>query len=162
MVAVNRAQVLVLGVPGRLQECLRSLLKAVPELEVLGADKGYWPLADMNGQKPDLVVLDFGSQTEEMARDLAWINAHWPGASCLVVADTARQLQAARAAGASGVLLRGFAAGEFFGVLHDLLQGQFGLGREAAEPGNEARASASECDPSLGEDRALLASPVVF
>jgi DNA-binding NarL/FixJ family response regulator len=161
-VAVNRAQVVILGVPGRMQESLRTLLKAVPDLEVLGEKQEYWPLTDVGGDMPDLVVLDFGAQTAEVTRDLAWIKAHWPAASCLVVADTARQLQAVKAAGANGVLLRGFAAGEFFGMLRDLLHGQFGLGLERAEPGSEARGSALESGPSLKEGRALLASPVVY
>ncbi len=155
--AVNRAQVLILGVPGRMQECLRTLLRAVPDLEVLGEKPEYWPLADVSGERPDLVVLDFGAQTAEVARDLAWIKAHWPTASCLVVADTARQLHAAKAAGANGVLLRGFAAGEFFGMLHDLLQGQFRVSLEPAQPG-----SALESGSSLKEGRALFASPAVY
>jgi len=161
-VAVNRAQVLILGVPGRMQESLRTLLKAAPDVEVLGAKQEFWPLVDGSRERPDLVVLDFGVQPAKVARDLAWIKSHWPTASCLVVADTARQLHAAKAAGANGVLLRGFAAGEFFGMLHDLLHEQFRIGLEPAQPGSEARGSTSESGPSLKEGQALLASSVVY
>ena len=161
-VAVNRAQALILGVPGRIQESLRTLLKAVPDLEVLGTEKGYWPPANVGDDRPDLVVLDFGSQTLELTRDLAWIKANWPATSCVVVADTARQAQAAKAAGANGVLLRGFEAGEFFGMLHDVLHGPFRAGLEPAQPSSEAKGSSPESGPSLGEGRALLASPVII
>lgn len=155
--AVNRAQVLILGVPGRMQDSLRTLLKAVPELDIVGPKRDCRPLGDGGGARPDLVVLDFGARTAEVTRDLAWIQAHWPTASCLVVADTVRQLLAAKAAGAHGVLLRGFAAGEFFGMLRDLLHGQYRLSLEPAQPG-----SALESGSNLKEGRALLASPVIY
>ncbi len=160
--AVNRAQVLILGVPGRMQESLRTLLKAAPDLEVLGEKQEYWPLVDGSRERPDLVVLDFGVQTAKVARDLEWIKSHWPTASCLVVADTARQLHVAKAAGANGVLLRGFAAGEFFGLLHDLLPERFRIGLEPAQPGSQSWGSALESNPSLEEGQALMASPVVY
>ncbi len=155
--AVNRAQVLILGVPGRMQDSLRTLLRAVPELDIVGAKRDCRPLVNGGSPRPDLVVLDFGAQTAEVTRHLAWIRAHWPTASCLVVADTVRQLLAAKAAGAHGVLLRGFAAGEFFGMLRDLLNEQFRLGLEPARP-----SGAFESSPSLKEGRALLASPAVY
>jgi DNA-binding NarL/FixJ family response regulator len=160
-VAANRVQVLIVGVPGRMQESLHTLLKAVPELEVSRAEKGDWPFADAGPERPDLVLLDFGEPATELARDLAWIKANWPLANCLVLADTARQLQAARVAGADGVLLRGFAMGEFFTTLQDLLKGKVCLGFEPALPSSEARGNIPESSASLG-GQALLVSPVVF
>jgi DNA-binding NarL/FixJ family response regulator len=161
-VAVNRAQVLVVGVPGRMQESLRTLLKAVPDLEVIGTEKGGWPFADVGDAKPDLAVLDFGRPTDELTRDLVWIKAHWPATSCLVVVDTARQVQTVKAAGADGALLRGFAAGEFFAALRDLLKDRVCLGFVPAQPDSETSSSASASSPSLGDGQALLASPAVF
>ena len=57
-VAANHAQILIVGVPGRIQESLRTLLKAVPDLEVLGPDAGRWPVTDLKEGRPDLVLLD--------------------------------------------------------------------------------------------------------
>jgi DNA-binding NarL/FixJ family response regulator len=160
-VAANRVQVLIVGVPGRMQESLHTLLKAVPELEVSKAGKDGWPFADWGPERPDLVLLDFGEPATELTRDLAWIKANWPLANCLVLADTARQLKVAKAAGADGVLLRGFAMGEFFTTLQELLKGKVCLSFEPALPSSAVRGNGSESSSSLG-GHALLVNPVVF
>jgi DNA-binding NarL/FixJ family response regulator len=152
---------MIIGVPGRMQESLQTLLRAIPELEVAKATKGCWPLTDVGAEQPDLVLLDFCEPTTEMMRNLAWIKANWPQANCLVLGDTARQLQAAKAAGADGVLLRGFAMGEFFATLQELLKGKVSLGFEPALPHSQAQGNLLDSSGSLG-GRALLASPVVF
>ncbi len=161
-VAANHAHILIVGVPGRIQESLRTLLKAVPDLEVLGADTGRWPVTDLKDGRPDLVLLEFCHPAEELTRELTWIRAHWPSASCLVLADTARQLRFARTAGADGALLRGFGAGEFFATLRDLLQGKVSLGSESAMLGGVAADHQAESSPRFGEGQVLLASPAVF
>ncbi len=160
--AANHAQILIVGVPGRIQESLRTLLKAVPDLEILGADTGRWPVTDLKESWPDLVLLDFCQPAEELTRELTWIRAHWPSASCLVLADTARQLRFARTAGADGALLRGFGVVEFFATLRDLLKGKISLGFEPALPGSGAADSRLEGGPRYSEGQVLLASPVVF
>jgi len=161
-VAANHAQILIVGVPGRIQESLRTLLKAVPDLEILGPDAGRWPVTDLKESWPDLVLLEFCQPTEELTRELTWIRAHWPSASCLVLADTARQLRFARTAGADGALLRGFGAGEFFATLRDLLKDKVCLGFESALLGGVAAGHQAESSPRFSEGQVLLASPVVF
>jgi DNA-binding NarL/FixJ family response regulator len=144
-----------------MQESLQTLLRAIPELEVAKAEKEGWPLTDVGGDQPDLVLLDFCEPTTEVVRVLAWIKAHWPTASCLVLGDTARQLQAAKGAGADDVLLRGFAMGEFFATLKELLKGKVSPGFEPAQPNSQIHENTLESSGSLG-GQAQLASPVVF
>ena len=160
--AANQAQILIVGVPGRIQDSLRTLLKAMPDLEILGGDTGRWPVTDLKEGRPDLVLLEFCQPAEELTRELTRIRAQWPSASCLVLADTARQLRFARTAGADGALLRGFGAGEFFATLRDLLKGKVSLGFESALPGSGAVDSRLEGSSHYSEGHVLLASPVVF
>jgi DNA-binding NarL/FixJ family response regulator len=160
-VAANRAKVLIVGVPGRMQESLQTLLKAIPEVEVSKAEKGCWPLAAVSAERPDLVLLDFCEPATELTRDLTWIKVNWPLTNCLVLGDTARQLQTAKAAGADEVLLRGFAMGEFFATLKNLLKDKVCLGFEPAGLSGSAKESILESSGSLG-GRALLANSVVF
>ena len=161
-VAAYRTQVLILGEPGRMQESLRTLLRAVPDLEVLGPEKGFLSLPDPGLERPDLVLLDFGRPAAELTREVVWIKTNWPQTRCLVLADTSRLLQAAKAAGADGVLLRGFAGGEFFTMLRELLQEKIRLDVELAQPSSPAKGNGSENSVSLVEARALLVSPAVF
>jgi DNA-binding NarL/FixJ family response regulator len=157
-VAANRAQILIVGMPGRMQECLLTLLKAVPDLEVLGTGQEYSSLTDWDAETPDLVLLDCGQSALALTGEVGSIKAKWPSASCLVVADTARQLQVAKAAGADGVLLRGFAVGELFATLRELLQAKIRLSPELALADNAGSASHG----TWVEGYTLLASPVVF
>jgi DNA-binding NarL/FixJ family response regulator len=162
-VAGNRAQVLIVGMSGRMQESLRSLLKAVPDIEVLLAEKGSLSVTETgSGQQPDLVLLDFCRPTPELMQDLDWVKSHWPGTNCLVLADTARQQQLAKAAGADGVLLRGFAMPEFFSMLRDMLRGTVWLEIEPPQPARPMGGETVEPGRSLLSESALLANPAVF
>lgn len=161
-VAATHAQILIVGVPGRIQESLCTLLKAMPELDVLEGEMERRRVVDLKDGSPDLVLLEFCPTPEEFARELAWIRARWPGASCLVLADTARQIRLARTAGADGALLRGFAADEFFATLRDLLKGKVGLSLEAALTGTQAADSQPGISRGFGEAPVLIASPAVF
>lgn len=154
----ERAQVLIVGMPGRMQESLRTLLKAVPDVEVLETGKEYFALTDLGNERPDLVLLDFGQPALALTGEVAAIKAKWPSASCLVLADTARQVQVAKAAGADGVLLRGFAVGELFATLSDLLKDRIHLSAELPLQGPAILES------SVGrvESDALPVSPAVF
>jgi DNA-binding NarL/FixJ family response regulator len=160
-VAATRAKVLIVGVPGRMQESLQTLLKAIPAVEVTKAERGCWPLTGMGADQPDLVLLDFCEPATEMLRDLAWIKAHWPLATCLVLADTARQLQVAKAASADEVLLRGFAISEFFATLQNLLKDKAGSAFEPDVLSGLANGSLPDSSGSAGA-RALLTHSVIF
>lgn len=121
----NRAQVLIVGVPGRMQESLRTLLNANPLFEVVDAGENCWPPAEGEVRAvPDLVLLDFGLPALDAIQSLEWIKTHWTSTRCLVLATTVRQQTAAKAAGADEVLLKGFLAAEFFSTLKGLLKGK--------------------------------------
>ena len=129
------AQVLIVGVPGRMQESLRTLLNAIPKFEIVEAENGFWPPVDRVAKSmPDLVLLDFGLPAPEAAAALEWIKANWSSARCLVLVNTAQQKLAAKTAGADGVLLKGFSAAEFFVTLKELLKEKITLGLDLSDP----------------------------
>jgi hypothetical protein len=78
------------------------------------------------------------------------------------LADTGRQSQAAKAAGADRVLLRGFAIAEFFSVVQDLLKGKVWLGFEFPIHSGETSGESLDSSRSRAQEPALLASSVVF
>jgi DNA-binding NarL/FixJ family response regulator len=124
-VTANRAQVLILGVPGRMQECLKTLLNAIPQLEVKNADREHWPPNGLEAEKiPDLVVLDSGLAAPEALEYLTWIHVNWSAVRSLILVNTAQQQLVARAAGAHEVLIKGFSAAEFFAAVKSLLNGR--------------------------------------
>jgi DNA-binding NarL/FixJ family response regulator len=157
-VVANRALVLMIGVPGRIQESLRTMLKAVPDLEVLEVEQGHWPSAKLRQEKPDLVLLDSGLPAEEVA----WIKANWPSTGCLVLSDTTGQMQRAKAAGADAALLRGFTGNEFFATLRGLLKDKILLDCEPGRPSREYNGDGLETSPGQGEGRPLRVRAAVI
>jgi DNA-binding NarL/FixJ family response regulator len=135
LVTANRPQVLMLCVPGRMQVSLLTLLNAIPQLEVVNADVEHWPSSAVKAETtPDLVLLDFDLSVSQTIERLKWIHANWLSARGLVLANTAQQELAARAAGADGVLIRGFSATEFFAAVKTLLNGKVTLNPKLLPP----------------------------
>jgi DNA-binding NarL/FixJ family response regulator len=129
-----------------MQESLRTLLNAIPKFEVIEAQpEGRLPVEYIAEGEPDLVLLDFGLPAPQVIQNLAWIKANWISARSLVLANTARQQLAAKAAGADEVLLKGFSVAEFFASIHGLLAGKV--------PGLEF------CDPKVANAAAETGSP---
>ncbi len=129
-----------------MQESLRTLLNAVPKFEVVEPQgEGCPPLKSVTEREPDLVLLDFGLPAPEVIQSLAWIKANWSSTHSLVLANTARQQLAAKAAGADEVLLKGFSVAEFFAALHGLLGSKV--------------PSLEYCDPKVANGGAETESP---
>lgn len=129
------ARILIVGVPGRMQESLRTLLNAIPKFEIVEAESGRLSSFErMAVDTPDLVLLDFGLPAPEATAALAWIKSNWASARCLVFANTAQQKLAAKMTGADCVLLKGFSAAEFFVALGELLKGKVTLNLDLSDP----------------------------
>jgi DNA-binding NarL/FixJ family response regulator len=84
-------------------------------------DDGSSALRVVAEQHPALVVLDADVLGVEVRRGLEDIRAGWPQVRCIVLASDAQQRQAAEAAGADQVLLKGFLAAELFKAVELLL-----------------------------------------
>ncbi len=162
---MNRAQVLIIGMPGRMQEGLRTLLNAIPQFDVKDSRCENWPPTELlAGDVPDLVLLDFGLPAQEAIQDLEWIKSNWTSTRCLVLANTVRQQIAAKAAGADGVLLRGFSGAEFFAAIRALLVGKVtGLElRDPKAPEGSLKPELPEPRASFSDDRLVKSHSFVF
>jgi DNA-binding NarL/FixJ family response regulator len=105
-----------------MREGLRTLLRMIPTIELVGqVDQGAAALERVTQARPGLVLLDSSLPYAEMELALRQIKAKWPQVQCLVVADTIQQQGLAQAAGADGVLLKGFAAEMLFTTIEEVL-----------------------------------------
>ncbi len=105
-----------------MREGLRALLRTIPRIEfVEQVDRGSAALAMVIQNHSVLVLLDSSLPSEELWTALKQIKVEWPQTQCIVVVDTIRQQAEARASGADGVLLKGFAAETLFVTINDVL-----------------------------------------
>lgn len=118
----NRVSVLIIARPGRMREGLRALLRMMPKIELIGqVDQGSAALERVTQARPALVLLDSSLPFAEMELALRQIKAEWPQTQCIVVADNILQQGLAQAAGADGVLLKGFATETLFTTINEVL-----------------------------------------
>lgn len=117
--------ILVVAKPGRLREALCALLKATfwPEL-ISQVDDG--PAALKLGVKhdPNLVLFDSHWPDDEIRAMVGQIKTEWPQTRCLVLANTAEQLQVAKNAGADEALPKGFPITNLLEVVNKLMAWQ--------------------------------------
>ncbi len=113
--------ILVAARPGRVRDGLQALLAAIPQIKMIGhADDGVSVLERVAEHKPALVLLDTNLPDGEVWAVLRQIKIRCPQARCLIMSDTGQQRRAAKAAGADGVLLKGFLAAELVAAIKEL------------------------------------------
>ncbi len=112
---------LIAARPGRVRDGLQALLAAIPQIEMIGqADDGASALKSVVEHRPALVLLDTNLPGNEVWAVLRQIKAQWPQARCLIMSDSGQQRRAAQAAGADGMLLKGFLAAELLAAIKEL------------------------------------------
>jgi DNA-binding NarL/FixJ family response regulator len=126
-----RLLTLVAAMPGRMQDSLQALLETMPGVVTDRAGDGAAALRMVVEQHPDLVLLDTNLPGEPGWGVLEQIKAQQPQTRCLVLAGSILQRQAAQAAGADGVLLKGFSTAELFATIEEMLA--------TAVPGSERK-----------------------
>ena len=105
-----------------MREGLRALLRTIPKIEIVGqVDQGSAALEMVTRERPALVLLNSSLPFEEAWMALKQIKAEWPQTQCIVVADNIQQQGMAQAAGADGVLLKGYAAETLFVTIDEAL-----------------------------------------
>lgn len=118
----NRMSVLIVARPGRIREGLRALLRTIPRIEIVGqVGQGSAALEMVTRERPALVLLNSSLPFEEAWMALKQIKAEWPQTRCIVLVDNIQQQGMAQAAGADGVLLKGFAAETLFMTIDEVL-----------------------------------------
>jgi CheY-like chemotaxis protein len=121
----NSTSALIVASPNRIRDSLRSLLRAVPQLEVINqVDDGPAALSVLAKHPPTLMLLDSNLPDGQVQTVLKQVKAEYPHTQCLVLAHNIKQQQLARANGADDVLLAGFSITKFFLTIESLLQNQ--------------------------------------
>jgi DNA-binding NarL/FixJ family response regulator len=121
-VVTNRMSVLIVARPGRIREGLRALLRTIPRIEIVGqVGQGSAALEMVTRERPALVLLNSSLPFEEAWMALKQIKAEWPQTRCIVLVDNIQEQGMAQAAGADGVLLKGFAAETLFMTIDEVL-----------------------------------------
>ncbi len=108
----------VFAPPGPFRQELLAFVKSIPELELVGAAADLPELllaADQDA--PRLVILVGGPLCTPALAALRQRQPQGMPLACLVLAENRQQIQQAVAAGADGVLLKGFSTQEFLAVL---------------------------------------------
>ncbi len=113
---------LIVARPGRMRNGLRALLRTIPRIKIVGhVDQGSAALEMVTRERPALVLLNSSLPFEETWMALKQIKAEWPRTRCIVLVDNIQQQDMAQAAGADGVLLKGFAAETLFMTIDEVL-----------------------------------------
>lgn len=112
---------LVLARPGPFRRELLAFLRAIPELELVGVLEDPAALLTAVGRTaPHCLILEGGPVQAEVLAALAQLKRAALCPPCLVLVESHQQIQPAFAAGADGVLLKGFSTQEFLSALQAL------------------------------------------
>lgn len=121
----GRVLALIVARPGRMRDGLRALLRAMPQIEIVDeADDSPSALRMITKHHPALLLLDSDLPGDEVSTELGRIKTEEPQIRCIVLADNPQQQQVANAAGADGVLLKGFPAAKLFETIERLFPRQ--------------------------------------
>ena len=114
--------VLLIAKPGHLRNGLQSLLRTIPQIEILAESNDPSILLKMNDDlQPELILVDGGLIDEDDWSAISKIKADWSATKVLVLTENDQQGQAAREAGADFYLLKGFRATELAQLIETAL-----------------------------------------
>jgi len=113
---------LIIAKPGHLWDGLQSLLRTLPEIEIIAEIKFPSVLLKMGGEmKPDLILLDASLFGEDILKAIIKINEEWPHTQCVVLVENSQHYQALYDAGVDLVVQQGFPATKLVAVIEELL-----------------------------------------
>jgi DNA-binding NarL/FixJ family response regulator len=118
----RQVSALIIASPRQLRDSLRVLLAAVPGIDhVSQIDDVPSALAMKVNHNPALVLLDSDLSNDELLAALRRIKNKWPQAQCIVLVDEEQNHNAATAAGADVMMLKGVLASKFYATVEALL-----------------------------------------
>jgi DNA-binding NarL/FixJ family response regulator len=113
---------LIVAKPGPLRDALRSLMIAMPEIDIVDeADDLSSALRASPRYTPALVLLDSGLAHDETGLMVRRAKAGWPVTRCICLVDSVQQEREAEAAGADAALLKGTPPARLVATLMELL-----------------------------------------
>jgi DNA-binding NarL/FixJ family response regulator len=140
-----------------MRDSLQALLVAMPRIGAVGeADDGAAAIDKAAARRPALLVLDTNLPGAAAWGVLREFKSRWPETQCVILAQSASQRETAQAAGADGVLVKGFPTAELYVMIDELLAcqaGDVGQGAKAGRgsaPGDVATPAADSAGPLDG------------
>ena len=113
---------LVVAKPGHFCNGLQSLLRTMPQIEVIAETQDPSVLLrGGTGMHPELVLVDADIFDEDAWIAIAKIKAEYPHTHCVVLTENDLQRQRAQDAGSDLVLPKGFPAAKLVALIENLL-----------------------------------------
>ena len=113
---------LVITKPGHLRNGLQSLLRTIPQIEIIAEAQDTSVLLKMSEEvHPELIFIDASIIDETNWTAITKQKAEWPQTKILVFTENDQQGQGAKEAGADFVLPKGFPAAELVNLIENLL-----------------------------------------
>jgi DNA-binding NarL/FixJ family response regulator len=113
---------LVVAKPGHLWNGLHSLLRTVPQIEIIAEAKDASVLLNMDADlQPDLLLLDANLFDEDTWPGITRIKDEWPDTQCVALVEDDQQRCKSKEAGADLVLNKGYPAAKLVALIEDLL-----------------------------------------
>lgn len=145
----GRTLALIAARPGRMRDSLQALLAAMPRIGAVDeTDDGEATLDKVGVRRPALLLLDTNLSEGQVWNVLRHVKSRWPQTRCVILAENVRQRETALAAGADGVLIKGFSTAKLYVMIDELLACKAEAGRKVAATAGAD--SAGELDGGTG------------
>jgi DNA-binding NarL/FixJ family response regulator len=113
---------LIVAKPNNLWDGVQSLLRTLPEIEIIAEIKSPSVLLKMGSEmQPDLILLDAGLFGENICKAITKIKKEWPHTQCVVLVEDSQHYQALYDTGADLVVPQGFPATKLVAAIEELL-----------------------------------------
>ncbi len=113
---------LIVARPGHLREGVQSLLRTLPEIEIIAEIQCPSVLLKMGTEmQPDIILLEANLFGEDIWKVITKISGEWPHSPCIVLVEDSQHHQALYDAGADLVVPQGFPATKLVAAIEQLL-----------------------------------------
>jgi len=113
---------LIVAKPGHLRDGVQSLLRTLPEIEIIAEVKCPSVLSKMGSEmKPDIILLDASLFGENIWKVITKIKGEWSRTQCVVLVKDSQRQQAVYDTGADLVVPQGFPATKLVAAIKELL-----------------------------------------
>ena len=113
---------LVIAKPGHLWNGLQSLLRTIPQIEIIAETKDPSVLLKMSSEMhPEIILIDANTFDENNWTAITKIKGELPQTKIVVMTENNHQRQSAQEAGADIVLPKGFPAAKLVNLIEDAL-----------------------------------------
>lgn len=113
---------LIVAKRGHLCDGVQSLLRTLPEIEIIAEIKYPSVFLKMGSEiQPDLILLDASLFGEDIWKAITKINEEWSHTQCIVLVEDNQHHQALYDAGADLVVPQGFPATKLVAAIEELL-----------------------------------------